>query len=194
MGFLAAQLFELAHKDSASIKLFEKAIQHSTDPLMEVYARLQIVSLSSESKSNAIQENLNQLLAMAKKDKYQGYRDIIYYSAAALELKRAEFKNAEKYLLKSIATSENNEALKQQSLLQLADIAYTTKKYVNAARYYDSIQVAYLPIPKQLIIQNKKTPLDSIAANLIAIQLEDSLQLIASMPIEARNLVFEKYT
>ena len=186
--FLAAQLFERAHNDSASIKLFEKAIQHSTDPLMEVYARLQIVSLSSESKPNAIQENLNQLLAMAKKDKYQGYRDIIYYSAAALELKRAEYKNAEKYLLKSIATSENNEALKQQSLLQLADIAYTTKKYINAARYYDSIQVAYLPIPKQLIIQNRKTPLDSIAANLISIHLEDSLQLIALMPIEARNL------
>lgn len=186
--FLAAQLFELAHNDSASIKMYEKAIQHSTDPLMEVYARLQIVSLSSESKPNAIQENLNQLLAMAKKDKYQGYRDIIYYSAAALELKRVEFKNAEKYLLKSIATSENNEALKQQSLFQLADIAYTTKKYVNAARFYDSIQVAYLPIPKQVIIQNKKTPLDSIATNLIAIQLEDSLQQIASMPIEARNL------
>lgn len=186
--FLTAQLFERANKDSAAIHWYEKAIQHSSDPLMEVYARLQIVSLSSENKPNAIQENINQLLAMAKKDKYQGYRDIIYYSMAALEFKRKHYDEAEKYLLKSLAKIENNELLKQQSLLLLADIAYSTKKFVLASRYYDSIQITNLPITKQLIVGNRKTPLDSIAANLLVIQVEDSLQMIASMPIETRNL------
>ncbi len=186
--FLAAQLFEKAYNDSTAIKWYEKAIQHSNDPLMEVYARLQIVSLSSENKPNAIQENINQLLAMAKKDKYQGYRDIIYYSTANLEFKRKHYHEAEKYLLKSLATIEHNELLKQQSLLLLADINYTTKEFVHASRYYDSIQIAILPIDKQLIVENRKTPLDSIAANLLVIQLEDSLQMIAAMPFEARNV------
>ena len=61
--FLAAQLLEKSGKDSAATFMYDKAIQHTTDPIMEVYARLKIVNLSSENKSNALQENLNKLLS-----------------------------------------------------------------------------------------------------------------------------------
>ncbi len=185
--YLAAQLFEKAGKDSASIKWYEKAIQHTTDPIMEVYARLKIVGLSAENKPNALQENLNQLLQLAKKDKYTGYRDIIYYAAAELELKRKNYPSAEKLLLKSIETSENNEQQKQLSYLMLGDVFYFSKKYINAASSYDSIQVGLLKEPDQLRVNNRRPPLDSISKNVLLIQKEDSLQRIASLPLEERN-------
>jgi len=186
--YLAAQLLEKSGKDSASIYMYEKAIKHTTDPIMEVYARLKIVSLSSENKPNALQENLNQLLALAKKDKYVGYRDIIYYAAAELELKRKNYLAAEKHLLKSLETSENNEIQKQKSYLLLGDVSYSSKKYIKSAGYYDSIQIAYLKEIDQERVNIRKPSLDSIAANVLIINREDSLQKIAAMPLEARAL------
>jgi len=186
--YLAAQLFEKLGKDSASIYMYEKAIQHTTDPIMEVYARLKLVSLSAENKPNALQENLSQLLSLAKKDKYIGYRDIIYYAAAELELKRKNYSAAEKYLLKSIETSENNELQKQKSYLLLGDVSYTSKKYIKSAGYYDSIQIAYLKEIDQNRVNIRKPSLDTIAANFLIINREDSLQKIAAMPLDARAL------
>lgn len=186
--YLAAQLLEKSGKDSASIYMYEKAIQHTTDPIMEVYARLKIVSLSAENKPNALQENLNQLLALAKKDKYVGYRDIIYYAVAELELKRKNFSAAEKHLLKSVETSENNELQKQKSYLLLGDVSYSSKKYIKSAGYYDSIQIAYLKEIDQDRVNNRKPSLDSIAANVLIINREDSLQKIAAMPNVVRAL------
>ena len=186
--YLAAQLFERAGKDSASTKWYEKSIQHTTDPIMEVYARLKIVGLSAENKPNALQENLNQLLQLAKKDKYTGYRDIIYYAAAELELKRKNYPSAEKLLLKSIESSESNEQQKQLSYLMLGDVLYYSKKYVNAASNYDSIQVGLLKEPEQLRVNNRRPPLDSISKNVLRIQKEDSLQRIALMPVAERTV------
>jgi hypothetical protein len=71
--------------------LFERSIQHAIDPLLEVNARMNIVTLASGAQGDAIQRNLDELLKMAKRDKYQEYRDIIYYSAAQLELKRKNY-------------------------------------------------------------------------------------------------------
>ena len=185
--YLTAQLFERAGKDSASIKWYEKSIQHSSDPIMEVYARLKIVGLSSENKPNALEENLNQLLLLAKKDKYTGYRDIIYYAAAELELKRKNYSSAEKLLTKSIETSENNEAQKQISYLMLGDVQYFSKKYIHAASSYDSIQINFLKEQDQVRLNNRRPPLDSISKNVLLIQKEDSLQRIASLPAIERN-------
>ncbi len=186
--FLIAQLLEKSGKDSASITMYEKAIQHTTDPVMEVYARLKIVSLSAEKKPNALQENLKQLLVLAKKDKYVGYRDIIYYAAAELEIKRKNFPITEKYLLKSIETSENNESQKQKSYLLLGSVSYSEKKYIKAAGYYDSIQISFLKEVDQEKVNNRKPSLDTIAANFLIINREDSLQRIAAMPIDERAL------
>ncbi|HJV18830.1 MAG TPA: tetratricopeptide repeat protein [Sediminibacterium sp.] len=185
--YLAAQLLEQSRKDSAAINMYGQAIQHSRDPLLEIYARLRMVSLSAATKPNAIQENLNQLLSMARKDKYQGYRSIIYYAAAELELKQKNNAGAEKWLLKSIQCAGENDAEKQQSLLMLADISYAEKKYMDAAGYYDSIRVSLLKMPAQKTVNDRKIPLDSIAANIRLIRHEDSLQQIAALPMEART-------
>ncbi len=186
--FLVAQLLEKSGKDSASIYMYEKAIQHTTDPIMEVYARLKIVNLSAENKPNALQVNLNKLLALAKKDKYVRYRDIIYYAAAELELKRKNFLAAEKHLIKSVETAENNEVQKQKSYLLLGDVSYSSKKYIKSAGYYDSIQIAFLKEIDQARVNNRKPSLDTIAANVLIINREDSLQKIAAMPSDARAL------
>ena len=186
--YLAAQLLTITGKKANAIAMFDKSISHAIDPVMEVYARLNIVSLAAENKDNSLQENLNQLLLMAKKDKYEGYKNIIYAAAAEIELKRNNYAAVEQLLLKSIQSTEGDESFKQQCFLKLADVSFTNKNFITAAKYYDSIQISLLKETDQKRIAFRKPPVDTIALNLTTIILEDSLQKIAKMPFEERTI------
>lgn len=189
--YLAAQLYEKASKDSQAIVQYEKAIQHTTDPLMEIYARLNIVSLASGKQENALQKNLDELLKMAKRDKYEANRDIIYYAAAELELKRKNYPAAQALLLKSVKYSVSNPEQKQKSFLLLGDMNYSRKEYGYAFHFYDSIQVAILKEADRQRVTERKPALKIISGNIDIITREDSLQKLASLPEEER-LAFVK--
>ena len=190
--YLAGQMYALAHKDGKAIALFEKSIQHTADPLMEVYARMNIVSLASGTQENAIQKNLDELLKMAKRDKYEIFRDIIYYAAAQLELKRKNYAAAEKLLLSSVKTSVNNPLQKQLSFLLLGDMNYPLKKYASSHRYYDSIQTVLLNDEDKARVEERKPALQIISENQDIINREDSLQKLALLPADQREAFVKK--
>lgn len=190
--FLAAQLFALAQQNEEAIKWFNQAIRNSHDPLLEIYARLQVARLAAGKETNAIQQNLEELLKMARKDKYESNRDIIYYAAAQLEIQQKHFDNAELLLLKSVESSINNDKQRDQSYLLLADINYQQKKYVPAQAFYDSMRSSPPdPIDARRVAE-RKPALKIIANNIVVIQREDSLQALAGMPAEERNLAVKK--
>jgi hypothetical protein len=110
---------------------------------MEVNARMNIVGVASGAEGDAIQRNLDELLKMAKRDKYQDHRDIIYYAAAQLELKRKNYTAAENHLLNSIKYS-TNPLQKQLSFLLLGDMNYPLKKYSPSPKYLRQYQTALL--------------------------------------------------
>ncbi len=190
--YLTAQLYQLAGQNKESIAFFEKAIQHTTDPLMEVYARLTVVNLATSNQENALQQNLDELLKMARKDKYQNFRDIIYYAAAELELKRKNYKAAQSYLLKSIKYNDNNPLQRNKGFLLLGDLNYTRKVYGLSYDYYDSLQVSTLKEVDQLRVEERKPALQIISENQKIISSEDSLQLLASLPAEKREAFLKK--
>ncbi len=190
--YLAGQLYQLATRDNKAIVLFERSIQHTSDPLMEVYARMNIVALASSSEGDAIQKNLDELLKMAKRDKYEEHRDIIYYAAAQLELKRKNYTAAQNLLLNSIKYSVNNPLQKQLSFLLLGDMNYPLKKYAFSHRYYDSIQTALLKDDDKRRVEERKPALKIISGNQDIILREDSLQKIASLPETERDAFIKK--
>jgi len=185
--YLTAQLYEKTQKDSAAISWYRKSIDHTTDPVMEIYARLNIVRLLSGKEANALQENLNQILQMARKDRYAAYWDILYYTAATLEHSRKNESAAEKLLLKSLANNDNNPTQQHKSFYLLADVYYSMKKYPAAGAYYDSVQLNYLNSTEQAIVNNRKDKLNTIIQHIAIIHQEDSLQKIASLPLTERD-------
>jgi len=189
--YLIAQMYSLSKQDSLSVTWYERAINHTTDPLLDVYARLNIVSLSSDKKGNAANYHLMQLLAMAKKEKYQGYRDLIYYAAAELEIKQNNLKNAENWLNKSINYSEGNNSQKTKSYFLLAETLYKIKKYIPASVAYDSLTVSLLNPIEAKTVNLKKEPLKRIAIALKAVNREDSLQKIALLPEAEREALLK---
>lgn len=189
--FLAGQLYTETNHDSLAVLAYQQSIKATTDPTLEVYARLAISALESGKKANAIQENLNQLWKMAKRPLYEPYRDIIYYAIAQLELKQSHPDLAQKALLSSIAFNDNNPIQKQASFLLLGDLNFDRKNYPDAYRFYDSLQTDQLKeIPKQRVL-DRKPSLKTITENIAIIQLEDSLQKLALMPIDQRNAVLK---
>lgn len=190
--YLAGQMYGLAHKDDKAILLFERSIQHTTDPLMDVYARMNIVGMASATLNNAIQKNLDELLKMARRDKYESYRDVIYYAAAQLELTRKNYAAAEQLLLNSIKFNVNNPLQKQLSFLLLGDMNYPLKKYTASHRYYDSIQTVLLNDEDKNRVEERKPALKIISANQDIIMREDSLQRIAQMPAAQQQEFLKK--
>jgi tetratricopeptide (TPR) repeat protein len=189
--YLAGQLYQLAGNQQKAAALFERSIQHTTDPLMEVYARMNIVGMVSGTQDNAIQKTLDELMKMARRDKYESQRDIIYYAAAELELKRKNYAAAQHLLLNSIQFS-TNPSQKQLSFLLLGDMNYPLKNYAFSYKYYDSIQTPLLKEADSKRVEERKPALKIISANQEIIRREDSLQKLALLPPEERDALVKK--
>ncbi len=185
--YLAAQMLEKAGKTDEAQKWYSKSIGHTTDPVMDVYAPLNIESIKKHTTANYIDRNIEELLKMARRDKYTDYRDVIYYMAAQMELERNNFDGAQKLLLKSAKYNNNNIAARSKSYLQIADLTYNQKKYVQAAPFYDSIQSRDLEQREADRVLERQTLLKKVVGFDQTIRRQDSLQRIASMPEDERT-------
>src|SRR6185312_10931716 len=84
--FLLAQLSEIANRQDEASDYYDRAMHHTTDPLMDIYANLNKAKMLKSNDPAEIDKSIATLLRMAKKDKFEPYRDIIFYSAAQLAL------------------------------------------------------------------------------------------------------------
>jgi tetratricopeptide (TPR) repeat protein len=138
--YLIAQLHERSNNSELAQEFYARAIKHTLDPVLEVYARLNSIR-QNKGDSNAVRQNLLELLKMARKDRYSNYQDIIYFTAAQIELERNNTAGAKFLLLKatqSEAAARNN-SQRTKAFLLLGDLSFTEKNYPDAKRFYDSV-------------------------------------------------------
>ncbi|HTL06910.1 MAG TPA: tetratricopeptide repeat protein [Chitinophagaceae bacterium] len=190
--YLIAQLYEASNKHDLAKSFYERVIKHTIDPVMEVYAVLNAIRQGEGNNEKAIQEAVDALAKMGRRDKYVIYRDIIYYTAAQIELDRKQPAAAKAFLEKSIRYSIDNLQQKNRSFLALANLEFEARDYVNAKRHYDSTNTAIID-PEDLPAYNlRKDALSTIAAQQLVIQRQDSLQKIAAMPEADRTAFLKK--
>jgi hypothetical protein len=65
---------------------------------------------------------------MAHKDRFEAYRDIIYYTAAQMELERKNKPGAISFLQLCIRNSATNGAQRNKAFLQLANLSFEDKE------------------------------------------------------------------
>jgi len=186
-AYLTAQLYEKAGQQNLAKRYYLQAITVAQDPYLEIYANVALNRLSVTTGADS-----KALLLMAKKDRYEAYKDVIYFAAASVELSKKNYALAETYLLESIKNAGDNEAQKQQSFVLLGDISYDQKKYGTAYKYYDSLNTQALEALLKEKIETRKPALQMINANLTIIELEDSLQKIAALPEVERTIFLRK--
>jgi outer membrane protein assembly factor BamD (BamD/ComL family) len=192
MEFLLAQLFEISKQADRAEKYYAKAAKHTNDPLMDIYANLSSAKMYKGNGGKDIDNNIQQLLHLAHRGKYETYRDVVYFSAGELALKKPDTTAAELYYKKSVSYNTTNTSVKNRAFLQLADIAFDKKDYKHASMYYDSLQLTdpvFITADIQKI-KDRTNALAGIVEKITAIEREDSLQKVAAMvPVEREKFV-----
>ncbi len=185
--FLIAQLYEISGNNTLAKTYYEKVINHTIDPVMEIYARLHSIRINKEGGGNYIDRNISELLKMAKRDKYVDYRDVIYYTIAQMEIERNNFDAAQNYLGKSASFNSSNTSLRNKAYLQMGELAFNQKKYRLAYNLYDSIRLNDPSLKDPQLITARKKLLANISTQTEIISRQDSLQKIAGMSEEERK-------
>jgi tetratricopeptide (TPR) repeat protein len=185
--FLAAQMYEMSGNNDLAENYFEKAIGHTVDPVMAVYARLYSIRVHKSDGQDYIEKNVQELEKMAKRDRFWEYRDIIYYMAAQMELERNDIGRAQQLLEKAAKYDRGNVAQRNKAYLKLADLAFANKDYRQAYNFYDSLRLDDPELKDVDAITAKKDMLGQMATQLEIMKRQDSLQHIAGMPEEERK-------
>jgi tetratricopeptide (TPR) repeat protein len=148
----------------------------------------------NKATSGGASENeiITELRKMLKEQKYIDYKDQIYYAMANVELSRPDKDQAKYYLTRSAFTSINNNRQKGMSYEKLGDLAFSTRNYVHAQKYFDSsANVIPDDYPNAEKIRAKAEQLSSLVRNIDIVTLEDSLQRIANMGDSEREAFLE---
>lgn len=193
--YLIAQLWERADNRDLAKTFYERVVQHTYDPIMDVYARLNAIrqNRGKEAGDDYIQKNIDALQKMARKETYETYRDIIYYAAAEMELEKDNTRGAISFLLKAVQSALPGSVLRDKAFLLLGDLEADEKKYKAAKNYYDSVNMASPDIAANLqAFQQKKNAVNKIVEAQNIIDRQDSLQKIAMMPENERNAYIKK--
>lgn len=179
--FLIGQMLTLSGNNAQAQGYYNKSIAHTYDPVMDVYARLNQIALAKSTDNNAIQKNIDELVKMAKREKYQAYRGIIYYTAAKMEMQRNNFDGANKFIQLAIKYSADDPLLKDRAYLYFGDLAFDKKMYQVAYNAYDSLGGGGSALPTYERAIKRKAMLAELVYNLKRVYFEDSLQRIAGL-------------
>lgn len=190
--FLLGQLYEMNGNQDTASNYYNKAIRHTTDPLMDIYANLNEAKMLKSHERAAMDKSIARLLHMAHKDKFQPYRDIIYFSAAEIAMLKPDTTAALAFYKASTFYNQNNLSLKNKAFLNMAEINYSLKDYRQSFNSYDSLQAGDSTLKNFADIQIRKSALAKIVRNLDIIDREDSLQTIAAMSATDRENFIKK--
>ena len=192
--YLLAQMFEVTGKFDEASEYYLKAAHQTSNPILDIYARLSEAKiLRNTGNFKELDNTILNLLKMAKKDKYEPFRDIIYYSTGQLSLQKPDTSNGIIYYNKSVSYNNLESGYKDKSFFQLANIAFKQQRYKDAYAFYDSLSVAGNKTTQELsLIEDRKELLSRLVPKLILIEREDSLQMLAAMPSAERDVLIKK--
>ncbi len=187
--FLLAQLNEKNGSFEKAKEFYANSSRLTVDPLLDIYAQLNSAKMYVNSKDpKELAANIEKLLKMAKRDKFDSYRDIIYYSAAQLFLLQPDTASAVLHFNKSNKYNQSNIKFKNLSYLNLGEIAYSQRNYPLASAMYDSLQFSDTTFVENIVaVKERKDALAKIVGHVNAVQKEDSLQRIAAMAPAERD-------
>ncbi len=190
--FLCGQMYQQSGLADESKKMYLKAIKHSSNPIVEVYAQLNMLELYSNKKSKNPTIDIDALNKLANKKRFINYRDLIYFVAGNISLQQNNKKIAGEYFYKSATESVDNPNQKSKSYLALADLKYSVKEYKLSYNFYDSVDLKIIDTIDAKRVVARKPALKIISKNIDAIYLQDSLQALAKLSAKELNEILKK--
>ncbi|WP_144886190.1 type IX secretion system periplasmic lipoprotein PorW/SprE [Lacibacter cauensis] len=182
--YLLAQLYAKTNQPDLASDYFNKAKAHTTDPVLYIHARIYEAQLvKKEGATATMDETLADLLKLSKKERFDGYEDVLFYAAANAALQKGDTTQAMNLLKRSVTYQTENPSVKNQAFVQLSELAYRRRDYILASSSLDSANLNDPAFAEQSVqLQNKQQLLKQLVQLITVVKQQDSLQTVAKMP------------
>lgn len=199
--YLLAQCEQARGDVEQAIAHYDQAASLRGQPLMNFYARLNIAKLRISMGRQDFATGSQLLLAMARREKYARYRDIIYYNLGRLALQAGQPDEAIRYLQKSLSVrlpaqampGARREDLQGRAFTLLADTYYDQGIYRDARACYDSaLAVGGIPAADAPRVNERSQGLAEVVKHMDLIDRQDSLQYLAGLPEDQLNAFLQR--
>lgn len=187
--YLLGQIHKHLGNKQQAYEAFGKAIKQNPPYELEFNARIQ--QTETVSGSNA-PKMLKTLKRMGKNPNNKDYLDQVHYAMGNIYLAQRDTVNAVKEYEQGAELSTRNGVEKGILLLQLGQIYWQQAKYVDAQRCYgEAIGLIDKEHRDYDMVNLRSTILDELVEHTVAIDLQDSLQHLATLPEAELDKVIE---
>ncbi len=185
--FLLAQLQENSGKNEAAQSNYSKIIKSNAPFNMAFNALLNKISIENERNGQKI-DRAEQLNSLLKDDKNRDFLDQIYYEIANSYAEENNLEKAIENYNKGLKQNSRNQNQRGLTYLKLADLYLKNSEFIQAKNYYDSTLNSLSPQNSNYpLVQKKADNLILLSSKLQVIAMEDTLQMLASLPEAERK-------
>lgn len=188
--FIMGQICQAAGKNVEAYKAYSKVIAMNPPYQLEFNARIARTEVMASKKSDGM---IAKLKRMAKSDKNKEYLDQVYFAIGNIYLLKKD-------TLKAISAYENGNEKATRSgvergalLIKLGDLYWTREQYADARRCYNlALGMTDKDNKAYECLTNRSKVLDELVPYTDAVHLQDSLQNLARMDEEQRNMAIDR--
>lgn len=186
--YVLGQLYQLQGDKKLARNAYEKVLKLQPNSEMDFNTRLQLAQLADNPASA-----VSLLTKMAKQDKNKDRLDQIYGTLGDIFLEQKDTVKALEYYTKGIDSSTKNGLNKAAVLVTAGDIYYQQRNYVNASPCYkEATQILSVQHDDYKRVQRRSETLDQLVVEYSTVQLQDSLQRLATLSEAEQLKIVEK--
>ena len=188
--YLLGQVYAMQGQDAQAYRAFQKVIAQNPPYEMEFNAHIRQTEVVPASKAPGM---IKTLTRMAKNPNNKEYLDQVYYAIGNIWLAQQDTLKAIENYEKGAEESTRSGVEKGILLLHLGNIYWDRAKYSDAQRCYGEAVGLIDKDSKDYPQLNKRSSiLDELVEHTEAIELQDSLQHLATLPEEELYAVIDK--
>lgn len=190
--YILAQWYQETGNTEKASHTFRE-VTHMNPPYKMAF-NAQISAAGTFTGSGDAEKLKKELRKMLRDKKNLEFRDQIYYAIGNISMKEGNKEKAKEEYTKSASLSSANMYQRALSCLTLAQIYFDELNYKNAQSYYDSAMVVIDEnYPDYQKISDRYHSLTRLTDNLYTVEREDSLQRIAAMSENERNVMIDQW-
>ncbi len=190
--YVLAQWYQETGNTEKASMIFREIIRMNPPYKMAFNAHINAAgTFSGIGDAEKLKKELRKMLRDKKNLEFQ---DQIYFAMGNILMKEGNKKQAKVEYTRSAGKSKNNLYQRAVSCLTLAQIYFDELEYKKAQSYYDSAMVVIdNKYPNYQQISERHKSLTRLTDNIYSVEREDSLQRIAKMDVNARNILIDKW-
>lgn len=185
--YVLAQLYQLNNERENARMAYEKVLKMQPSNEMDFNARLRLAQLAKSPN-----EAIKQLTKIARLDKNKDRLDQIYGAMGDVYLAQKDTARALQTYEKAIAESTQNGTEKAYVLITAGDLYYEQRNYIKASPCYkEATQILSAESAQYERIQHRSETLDELVVEYSMVQLQDSLQHLATLSEEEQRVIVD---